>query len=817
MTGPVSIPSGGRSSWYAIALILGAFLLAGILRLNDLSLYSPDSIRYVIWGNSLASGKGFVDDTQPEVQQFVEHAPFYSVLLAPVELFFPRSLTAVKVATILWGMLALYLFHRWLRSRMGKTAALAGTLLLVCNPLLLVYSSEALSEAPFVACLCAMLLLADRVIDDPAPGPRWILLVALAGTIGLLREIGVAAVLAIFVYFLLRRRFMRAGVLVCAAALCLGLWYVRNQVLVRLPEGSTKANSALVFQHFVSPAGTPLLSELAQRVWLSLHAYAWELGGMLFYPLHGSGQVNLAMSPAQFPSALRLLVIAAVLLAGAAGIAAERKEGAGAIFRGTLFLGYLLIVLVYPVHDIRFLFPILPLMIYYVIAGARFASGYIELLQGLGRPRVLVPLVLLLMLPNLLLMGEIIGTNMSYRRSPMGFYQELIKRPSYPTAYTYPWALVGDWIRNSVPEQSVIASPAKQIAIMVGTRKVLEANPGLTLPLFEKMIRDNDVSYLLSETQWEDYKLYEFLMGESERYRFDSVFAAANLHVYKVTSLLRNPGAAAPVRAVPIPDSLRAAGLLRMGRAHFLAGEYRSAAAYYLRAAERAPGQADPIYESVTAFAMEGDSLAAQRSYERLMAMPQAASLLYTARVHLDAMYVALSAKGVPPTQERAIKMNDLGRLYWDLGYKKRAEHLCDESLRLDSSYFWGLLWGFHFNLQNGDTADARHYFRQLSAMDAKNQVVMAFSQLLASSDSLCWVRDPAARSALHLSEARLYRAIELYEVALDEDERAIGEAPGNAAAVGLRREIFAARAHADSVSSGLIIVDRSATVDSLH
>src|SRR6267154_1765915 len=78
------------------------FIAAGILRLNDLSLYTPDSTRYVIWGSTLAEGKGFIDVTQPDQDRFVVHAPLYAVLIAPVEIFFPLSVIAVKLWTLLW-------------------------------------------------------------------------------------------------------------------------------------------------------------------------------------------------------------------------------------------------------------------------------------------------------------------------------------------------------------------------------------------------------------------------------------------------------------------------------------------------------------------------------------------------------------------------------------------------------------------------------------------------------------------------------------------------------------------------------------------
>ena len=93
---------------HAILILLCClFLAAGFLRLNDLSLYTPDSSRYLIWGNSLAHGHGYLDDTQPDADRVVIHAPLYALLIAPVEFIFPLSLTAVKIWTLLWGVAAL--------------------------------------------------------------------------------------------------------------------------------------------------------------------------------------------------------------------------------------------------------------------------------------------------------------------------------------------------------------------------------------------------------------------------------------------------------------------------------------------------------------------------------------------------------------------------------------------------------------------------------------------------------------------------------------------------------------------------------------
>ena len=137
------------------------FLSLGILRINDLSLYTPDSVRYLIWGNSLAHGKGFVDATQPDPDRYVVHAPFVSVLLAPVELVLPLSIVAAKLWIVLFGVISLLVLFRWLERLWGRRAAFVGTCLFAFNPLTLIYSTEILSEIPFVACMLSVFFLCE--------------------------------------------------------------------------------------------------------------------------------------------------------------------------------------------------------------------------------------------------------------------------------------------------------------------------------------------------------------------------------------------------------------------------------------------------------------------------------------------------------------------------------------------------------------------------------------------------------------------------------------------------------------------------------
>jgi tetratricopeptide (TPR) repeat protein len=773
-------PSRGTPVVIFIIIICAVFLAAGILRLNDLSLYSPDSIRYVIWGTSIAAGKGFVDDTQPDPVRYVVHAPLYSVLLAPVHFFFPDSLYAAKVYTLFWGGVVLCLLFRWLSPKFGGTGAIVGTVLLLCNPLQLVYSTEALSEAPFIAFLCLILLSVEKVTDGKANNKYVLLLLMCTACIGLLREAGVAVTVSVLICLLMYKQYKRFAMTVLLSAVMVGAWYVRNQILVGATAEDGQGNVSLVFRHFVTPPDASIISELAQRMWLSFTSYAHHLGGMVFYPLHGSGQVNLALEPLDFSVALRSGIILTVTPVMIWGMYTDLKTPRLGYFRLLLFAGYVAAILLYPVHDVRFLFPLLPVMIYYFLNGIGEIGKRFPRTSVLSNTKYALPVTILCMMPNILADVNIVRTNSAYVSSPVGFYDSIIKLPQYPTIYSYPWSIMGRWVRDSVPPDAVIASPSKQLAILIGDRKVLELNPGLAGPAFEKALRDNAVQYLLTETRWENMKYYEFLMSESRRLRFDSAYAVGNLHLLKVNSVLRgNSGLALPPPGITAADTSGAAGLLRYGRQKMLEGNYREAAELFNRGAQVVPGQPEFIYHAVLAYTFLQDSMAAKKSYERLLVFPQASSYMYLARVHMEAMDVALSAKNTPPTQERAIKMNDLARLYWDLGYPRFAKSFADSSLQFDSTYFWGLLWGFHFNFQLGDTQNARVYYDKVAKIDEKNQVVVSFKRLMTINDSLRW-SDESRRSQLHLSAARIYRLIELFEESIDEAERAREADPNN-------------------------------------
>ena len=407
-----------------LILLCALFLGLGTLRLNDLSLYS-DSARYVIWGTSFGHLSGLVDDTQPDSDRYVVNAPLYALPLSPILTIFPLSLSAGKVYTLLWGIGFIVAYYLFLMRLFGKPAAIAGALLIVLNPLQVVISSEVLSEAAFLA----LTFLTFILIEKLESGERWnrrdvLLLLIVLSVIVLLREIAIALVLAVVVHFVRRKEYRLVIAILVCVALCTGAWALRNQVLIDVPAGSQKSNISFVFDHFVTPPSASLIQEFLLRFASSLNAYWQHLAGMLFFPIPDV----LIVGPSQlFRACYSMLGTATYIvpplffLLLVLGVWSELHRRKTGLVHFVFLIAHVVIVLLYPVLDIRFLLPILPFMIFYAIAGFRWAfDNWIPGMPGV-RQATALSLSVLVLVPNALTLYEIISTHTKYISSPSPF------------------------------------------------------------------------------------------------------------------------------------------------------------------------------------------------------------------------------------------------------------------------------------------------------------------------------------------------------------------------------------------------------------
>jgi tetratricopeptide (TPR) repeat protein/4-amino-4-deoxy-L-arabinose transferase-like glycosyltransferase len=781
-------------SHLGIILLVVVFVVLGVLRLNDLSFYTPDSCRYLVWGNSLAHGKGFVDDTQPVPERFVINAPLYAVLISPVEVLFPLSVVAVKVWTLLMAAMAILLFYRWLCRIFGRNEALFGSIIFAFNPVILFLSTEVLSEAPFLGAIMFSMLLVEWGEGTGYSGKKYFIFLLLCGSCSLLlRETGAAIVGALVVFFLVRRRTWRAVSILAVSLFFYGCWYLRNSHWMSIEGRELRNNLSLVTKHFVTPETSALPVEIGRRLWLSLQSYAMDLGGRLFFPLSSSQltgmfRVNASDMYAIVSSVVNrmefIIVIVATLLM-LAGFVRDFRRSPTFWLRFCFILFYVVIIGIYPVRDIRFLVPLLPFMIYYTIGGMRWCIDVRKIFPRIPKG-IAFAMVMIFMLPNFLGIQQLIALNIDYNRYP----DELNKFSGLPIIYRYQWQKVGDWIRANVPESCVIASPVKDLVVVSGGRKVLEIDPGETLPSFENLLRDYQVEYLFASARWSDLRDYEFLMRESRRFWFEPIGAVPNL--MKVHSRFLQPH----MTVTPHNDfdTSRTSELLRLGRFRLIHGEYEAASKILSRALDRAPTQVAVLYQLLVAAMMSVDTAAVPRLYEKLLQVPQSLSYSEMARAQWDAYHLLVESGTIPQTGRSLALRSEAARKYWDLGYFQRAAELLDVCLNEYSNNFSMVVQGLYYNLQNGDTSKAREFFSRLRSLDGSNVIVQSFDTIFTLNDSLPFVDAGWKKSDYHLTEAAVYSSLGFKTEGIDEAERSLFENPLNIRTLEFLAREYAAR-----------------------
>ena len=759
----------------APVVIASAFFVLGVLRINDLSLYT-DSTRYVIWGTSVAHARGFVDDTQPVPEAYVVNAPLYSVILAPALLFSPFSMAAAKIWTLALAAASIILYYRWLLVHMQKRAALVCISFFAFNPLTLVISTEALSEAPFLLLLFYIFVRFEQLERSPRSHVGLPLVLALA-VLPLLREVSIALVGAALLYLVLQNKLVPALQVIVVGGLLFGLWTFRNLVLVGAPPSSQAPNLQFIFERYVTPQGSSIFREMFVRMVLNTRAFAFELGGLLLFLFPANLMVD-ATGAFHFvyhlfavaKGALVVLILPPLLL----GFSVDILRNTTARIRLVFILLYLLVILTYPIHDVRFLLPLLPLYLFYI------ALGFERVFRWCADRQVAVvrPLLFVLafgsLVPNLLCVGEVIRTNLAYVHSPEDFYKRLRTVHSSNEYFTQPWEVAGTWLQRHTPNDAVIASSVKEISTFIGGRKLLEINNGVPLPLFEVMLRDNAVQYVLAPTLWDDFRSYQFHMNESRRFSFDSVFAVAGLTLFRAHAPYLHP---TPVeRNAARIDSSTASGLMMLGRAEILDGQFRTAAAHLAQAQNLAPAEASIRFQSVVALALAGDSDRAASERNALFLMPRATPYLWATRLHINAMNGLREAETDPSPSTKTEKLSRVASLYWSLGYGRKAYAIERASVAADPNFFVGLLWSWHYGMQLGDTLQADHYLRQLEAIDKSNPVVRTFRTITQLDDSLRHSRDRRLRAHVRTRIAQEYAGVDLPEEAVDQLEIAMAE-----------------------------------------
>ncbi len=778
--------------YISISLVCGIFFLIGLLSLNQMSVYTPDSARYLIWANSLAKAEGFKDATTPEPTRYVVHAPLYPILLAPGAFFFPNSVVAAKVTTLLIGCFAIVFFYWWLKQKVGEIYALAGSILLAFNPLMVLYSTQILSDIPFAVCLILFFFLVEKVFVEQVEWKTEAVFIAVLVAAASLRDVGLTLLLTATAYLVWKKQYRRAVRIFLISLVFYLLWFIRNEVIVAGAENPPERNTQTLFMHLYTSSQASLLEELGQRLWSNLNVYKNLVGKLLLMP-DFSSQSYMVISTANPLVAFLLTILPVekyILIAATIGFSAIgiwRVKGSTLFSCMVIFLmWYFIPILLYPVNDIRFLFPLAVILMYLSVVGV---DVFIDRWRASEKYRVIrnttFVFLVLLVLPNMVWLQSYVWNNWQYAQSPETFYEKLREEKKPPEMFIKPLHLAATWIVQHSDSSAVILSRWKELAIWLQGRKLVESNPRLMRDLFYYQLRDYGVKYIVAVRWRAPIQEYETLFVQSDRFVFIPVYTIENVDVYEVQLKEISSGE----QGIALPNS-----------------SIRSSYDQALRVLEDEPLKSEGILKELIAgnegytmvtfhigmakeFAGQLDSAAA--IFENFRSLRQAGSYLQLAQYHLDLISQLKMALYPIASVQRPSLYQSLAITYWELGYRERAMHMLSQSLKADSQFYSALIVSTIFSLEKGDTESAWISLDKARSFDSSNIFVAGLTTVRKYLDTLRVAIVHSRQIELRLKIIESYIAMGLREDAIDDLQALLRLAPLNQPALHLLAELF--------------------------
>ena len=348
-----------RTAWWPLALVAvaGLGLATGLAIVDALPVgVVADDAFYVILARSIATGQGYHALNLPGHPAGTHFPPGYPALLALLSFIapaFPASVAVFKAFNAVFLAASSVLVARLLQRRldMGAGWAIAvGGVTAVSVPLLIL-SNLVLSELFFIALVLALLAALERLVEEPAPTGRVILLGVAIGACTLVRTHGVVLVPAAGLVLLARRRWREALLLAGAAIVTLlpwQLWTARHGGQLPAPLLGMYDSYAAWWVRGLREMGPSMIGRTVRKTTRETSVML----SVLFSPLRTDAGRSATLA-----------ALAALAVGGA--LAMRRRMPVTLLF----VAGYLFIVLIWPFQTARFVWAVWPLFLAIVGAG----------------------------------------------------------------------------------------------------------------------------------------------------------------------------------------------------------------------------------------------------------------------------------------------------------------------------------------------------------------------------------------------------------------------------------------------------------------
>ena len=488
---------------------------------NNLSLFLFISILFIPlfflniknshdWGGDFAlyihQAKNFAEGVAQEENGYIFNKYFplapkiypvgFPLLLSPVYLIFGNNMLAFNYyMSFLLFCLALILVY-FFRQHFSLLISVIAVLVIIYNPWMLAFKTEIIADIPFTLVFIIGLIIYARIksnYDSIIPN---LALALIAGFLILIKSIGIIFLIALIIDSTFE--FIKSGktktidrkrviLRYSIPLIALLFYFFVNKTLI------TKANEPLLF--------FPALFNLGGLKDILLRALSYYIENFqnFFQPDTGkwifTGLILKAF-------ALSFLVLGFI-------ISCIRKPG----FYELLLLGFLLAILTFPnlAQGFRYLLPVLPLMIFYIIRGLMLINLNLKL----------NPIIIILIIGSFILIQYKPGIIKIIREK-----QEVIKGPFEPDALET-W----NFIKRNTPINTAIAFVKPTVLALYGERKSIANHYNQDFQSMSQTFRENEIDYFLINKDLNNQVLEAYIQTRGDS--LELIYNNSSFKLYK--------------------------------------------------------------------------------------------------------------------------------------------------------------------------------------------------------------------------------------------------------------------------------------------
>ncbi|MBM3312958.1 phospholipid carrier-dependent glycosyltransferase [candidate division WOR-3 bacterium] len=425
--------------------LLGLYVVFSLLLFDPKPATFGDNARYLILGKALAQGAGYRDLHLPEAPEHTQYPPGFPLMLAAVTILGGGvNVPAAKLLVLLSGLAAMFFIYRVCRLTFEESAWPAMAVV-ASLPMLVENNHWVLSEMPFLLMTTAALYCLVLADSRPKLNSMWLRISA--GALAILscyvRTAGLAVVLGVAFYFLVRRQYRSLGLFLLAAAAALLPWQLRN---ARANQGQPYLEQLLAKHPYFLEQGRAGFSDWVLRVWQNLRDYTSRVVPRMVCPTRENTWYEAVIG------------VVLSLLTGLGwwkGLKRHTALAGCALGAGPVLLGWPYIWLTE-----RFLLPFLPLVVVFLFGGVRWLSSRLKW-------RWFVPgLAGLLVLANAVRMHALarqaIGDNLGYLKGD--------HYSGYPIDWRRYFEAI-EWIKANTPENALVLARKPEFVYLLSGRR----------------------------------------------------------------------------------------------------------------------------------------------------------------------------------------------------------------------------------------------------------------------------------------------------------------------------------------------------------